>query len=346
MDPTAQRILGKDGLYVTQLGFGGAPLGDPTVPTPEPQAQATLAAAWEAGIRMFDTAPWYGATKSEHRIGHFLRSVPREDYVLSTKVGRIFTRPSDPARFAATEFATRWRHGLPFVLRFDYSGQGIRRSYEDSLQRLGLNRVDCLVIHDLDPRHQKGEDGVRRALEQLDGGGGFAELASLRSRGEIRAIGAGVNHVGMIPRLLERFDIDYFLIAMPYTLLDQEALDDELPLCEKRGAKVVIGSVFASGILATGPDATAQYGYSEAPAPVVEKVQRLIELCDKHDTSLPAAALQFPLAHPAVVSVIPGAVSPSQINANVAAFRTEIPGQFWADLKREGLVRADAPLPL
>ncbi|MBT6274848.1 MAG: aldo/keto reductase [Chromatiales bacterium] len=345
MDPTTRRNLGQRGLALTQLGFGGAPLGDPGEATPEDQAQATLAAAWKGGLRFFDTAPWYGNTKSEHRFGYFLRSKPREQFVLSTKVGRVYTRPDKPEFFPDTQYADRWRNGLPFVLRFDYSGQGVRRSYEDSLQRLGINRVDCLVIHDLDPRHQNGVDGVNKALEQLDAGGGYAELASLRARGEIGAIGAGVNHVGMIPRLLERFDIDYFLVAMPYTLLDQDALDDEFALCERHGAKVVIGAVFASGILASGPGPGAQYGYADAPAPVREKVRRLAQLCEEHGTTLTAAALQFPLAHPAVLSVIPGAIAPEQVQNNIAAFQSEVPAEFWAALRRENLVRADAPLP-
>ena len=249
------------------------------------------------------------------------------------------------ARFHETEHAARWKGGLPFVLRFDYTGNAVRRSYEDSLQRLGLNRADFLVIHDIDPRHQKGEDGVRRSLEQLDAGGGYAELASLRARGEIQAIGAGVNHTGMIPRFLERFDLDYVLVAMPYTLLDQEALEGELQLCEKRGVRVVIGAVFASGILATGSTGTARYRYQPAPEAVREKVSRIQALCDAHGVALNAAALQFPLAHPAVATVIPGANSPQQVEHNLAAFRSEIPQAFWAALRAEGLVHEDAPLP-
>ena len=345
MNSISQQSIGPGGTRVTELGFGCGTLGDPDEITSDEQAQAALAAGWQAGIRYFDTAPWYGNTKSEHRVGQFLRTRPRDEFVLSTKVGRLYSRPSDPARFDQSEFAARWAGGLPFVLRFDYSAAGIRRAYEDSLQRLGLNRVDFLVIHDLDPRHQKGEDGVHRALEQLDSGGGFAELASLRARGEISAIGAGVNHVGMIPRFLERFDIDYFLIAMPYTLLDQDALNGELQMCIERGVRVVIGAVFASGILATGSTPNAQYSYQGVSPAVRARVERIEQLCKLHGISLSAAALQFPLAHPAVATVIPGANSADQVRSNVDAFRTDIPAAFWHALREEKLIDAEAPLP-
>lgn len=331
---------------VTQFGFGGGTLGDPDEITTDRQAADTLEAAWSAGVRYFDTAPWYGNTKSEHRIGAFLRDKPRDDYVLSTKVGRVYSRPDDPTRFGDTEFARRWKGGLPFILRFDYSASGIRRSYEDSLQRLGINRLDCLVIHDLDPRHQKNEAGVQRSLAELEHGGGYAELRSMRMRGEIGAIGAGINHTGMIPRFLEKFDLDFVLMAMPYTLLDQEALNDELLLCEQRGVKVVVGAVFASGILASGPTPGAQYRYQAAADSVIEKVTRIQALCDTHQISLKAAALQFPLAHPQVVSVIPGANSPEQVRANLAAFSEDIPAEFWQALQSRKLIDERAPLPV
>lgn len=168
------------------MAFGAGFLGDPAGPSSEVQAQATLQRAWDVGIRYFDTAPWYGHTKSEHRVGYFLRDKPRDAFVLSTKVGRLYSRPRDLTMFESTEHGRRWRGGLPFVPRFDYSANGIRRSYEDSLQRLGLNRVDFLVIHDLGPRHQRGDAGVERGLEQLDAGGGYQELATLRARGKIQ----------------------------------------------------------------------------------------------------------------------------------------------------------------
>lgn len=332
-------------LALPTLGLGGGPLGDPTEITTEVQAQATLEAAWKRGIRYFDTAPWYGNTKSEHRLGYFLRQRPREDFIISTKVGRVYSRPKDIEAFKSSPWSKRWIGGLPFDLRFDYTRAGILRSYEDSLQRLGVSRVDALVIHDLDPRHQHSEEGVLHGLHALDADGGYAALAELKRTGEIKAIGAGINHVGMIPRFLERFDIDFFLVAMPYTLLDQSALDEELSICVERDIAVVIGAVFASGILATGARPGALYAYQDASAQTLERVTRIEAVAQRHAISLPSAALQFPLAHPAVAAVIPGANSPQQVEANVDAFNADIPAGFWVDLKAEGLLREDAPVP-
>ena len=240
---------------------------------------------------------------------------------------------------------SRWAGGLPFDLRFDYTRAGVLRSYEDSLMRLGLNRVDALLIHDLDLRHQKTEEGVRAAFEQLEAGGGYAALAELKAGGEIRAIGAGINHTGMIPRFLERFEIDFFLVAMPYTLLDQPALAEELPLCLERGASVVIGAVFASGILARGPAAGALYAYQPAADDVLERTRRIAAVCARHDVPLAAAALQFPLHHPAVASVIPGPDSPAQVRANLQHMRQVVPADFWAELKAARLIDPAAPTP-
>jgi D-threo-aldose 1-dehydrogenase len=341
VNPSQTRPLGRTGVEVTQLGFGAGTLGDPFEVIAERQAEETLAAAWDAGLRFYDTAPWYGNTKSEHRTGHFLRTRARGEFVLSTKVGRVYFRPADPA----TYHHPRWAGGLPFDLRFDYSGDGVRRAYEDSLQRLGINTVDALVIHDIDPRHQRSEEGVRGALGQLDAGGGYAVLDALRASGEVRALGAGVNHVGMIPRFLERFELDYFLVAMPYTLLDQPALDEELALCEARGVGVVIGAVFASGVLATGAAGGGRYAYQPAGAEVLDKVRRIESVCARHGVPLAAAALQFPLGHPTVASVIPGPSSPAQARQNAELMRVAIPAELWAELKAEGLLRADAPTP-
>jgi D-threo-aldose 1-dehydrogenase len=343
MEPFRQRRVADTQWLVTQLGFGGGTLGDPDEVTSNAQAEATLASAFEAGIGYFDTAPWYGNTQSEHRIGHFLRAQPRGDFSLATKVGRIYSRPEDPAAFSSSVWALRWRGGLSFDLRFDYTAQGIARSYADSLQRLGINTVDALTIHDLDFKHQKNDEGVQRGFEQLDRGGGFEMLVALKARGEIKAIGAGINHIGMIPRFLEHFDMDYFLIAMPYTLLDQSALDDELSLCRQHGVSVIVGAVFASGILATGARTGAQYGYQPADASTVDKVKRMEAVCRRHQCPLAAAALQFPLAHPQVVSVIPGANAPGQVEQNLAHMAHAIPHDLWAELKHEGLLRRDAP---
>ena len=223
-----QRVAATE-LQLPAMGQGCGTLGDPDVVISEDQAQQTLAAAWDGGLRYFDTAPWYGNTKSEHRVGQFLRQKPRREFVVTTKVGRVYRRPDDPESFANSPWMARWRGGLPFDLRFDYTRDGILRSYEDSLMRLGLNSVDALAIHDLDLKHQKNDANVRDALDALSDGGGYQVLSDLKARGEIKAIGVGINHTGMIRLFLERFDIDYFLVAMPYTLLDQPALDKDVP---------------------------------------------------------------------------------------------------------------------
>lgn len=339
VDAFAWRRVGRTALRVTQLGFGTATLGDIRVRVSEAQSAATIEAAWAAGIGFYDTAPWYGRTKSEHRLGQVLRGKPRDSYVLSTKVGRVFHRPAQPL---AGEDA--WAGPLAFDLRFDYTRAGVMRSYEDSLQRLGINTVDALLIHDLDAGYH-GEDGVRANLDALDVGGGFAALDELKARGEIKAIGAGINVTGMIPRFLERFPFDLFIVAMPYTLLNQAALDGELRLCTEKGASVVIGAPFASGILAVGARAGATYGYRPAEDDVMARARRIDELCAGYGVPLGAAALQFPFGHEAVVSIIPGPNAPEQVRSNLAWMRQPIPPELWVDLKREGLIRADAPTP-
>ena len=341
MDPLAMSRIGQTSLEVTRLGFGGATLGDARETLDEHTAEATLVAAYEAGIRYFDTAPWYGTGKSEHRFGHVLRTKPRDSYAISTKVGRVLVRPDDPATFKPE----RWAAGLPFVVRFDYTYDGVMRAYEDSLQRLGINTVDALLIHDLDFGYHGDEAGVRARFDELDRGGGYRALRTLKDRGEIQAIGAGINVTGFIPRFLERFELDVFLVAMPYTLLAQDALDAELPLVQERGASVVIGAPFASGILARGPDDQPTYGYKPAEAPVVERTRRIREVCGRYGVPLGSAALQFPFGHPAVASIIPGPNAPDQVRANVDWMRVDIPADLWPELKTEGLLRPDAPTP-
>ena len=339
IDPTARRRVGRSSLEVPVLGLGTVFLADPDALHTEREADAVLEAAWNAGVRYFDTAPWYGNTLAEHRLGRALWRRPRSSFVVTTKIGRVYRRPGNPAGF---DFP-RWKGGLHFELRFDYGREAVLRSYEDSLQRLGLNTVDALAIHDLDLRFHQEEGRVALYLEQLDSGGGFRVLEDLKRSGEIKAIGAGINHTGMIPRFLDRFDLDYFLVAMPYTLLDQDALDTELALCSSRGASVVIGAPFASGILATGAIPGARYRYVPAQPDVIERVRRIEAVCVRHAVPLAAAALQFPLFHPVVAATIPGADVPAQIVANVTHLRRDIPQAFWAELKATGLLRVDAP---
>ncbi|MBT5191941.1 MAG: aldo/keto reductase [Rhodospirillaceae bacterium] len=338
--------IGRTNVSVSRFGFGGVFIGDPDEITTDDQAQATLAAAYDGGVRYFDTAPWYGNTKSEHRLGQFLRNKPRQDFAISTKVGRVYSRPADEADFKANSpWAKRWLGGLPFELRFDYTYDGVMRSYEDSLARLGLARVDCLAVHDLDPRHQKSEAGVAAALDQLEQGRGFAALRELKEQGEIGAIGAGINEVGMISRFVERFEMDYFLIASPYNLLEQTALAEDLPLCEEHGIGVVLGAVFASGILASGSRAGAKFRYQAADTAILERVREIDLICQRHGVPLTAAALQFPLHHGAVNCIIPGANHPDQVTANLAAYTTAIPDDLWRELKQQGHLPLEAPTP-
>lgn len=339
MNAFHKRRVGTTSLLLPAVGMGGASLGDMHAAITETQAQATIETAYAAGIGYFDTSPWYGNTKSELRFGHVLRPKPRDSFVISTKVGRVHTHPADPDTYRHPA----WAGGLPFEPHFDYSRAGILKSYDMSLARMGIGRVDALLIHDLDPGHLGDGDGVANALDQL-AQGGFAALAELKARGEIRAIGAGINRVGMIGRFLDRFDIDFFIVAMPYTLLDQSGLE-ELNLCQDRGVSVVIGAPFASGILVQGPREDATYGYRPAREPILEKARRLQAVCEHHHIPLPAAALQFPFGHQSVVSIIPGPNAPDQVRQNLDWMHHPIPAALWADLRREGLLHTDAPLP-
>lgn len=345
MDPFERNQVGTTGLSITQFGFGGGTLGDPTDIIEDAQAWDTVSAAYDGGVRHFDTAPWYGLTKSEHRLGRYLGTRPRDTYTVSTKVGRIMFAPDDPVAFRDSRWLQRWKGGLPFDLRFDYTREGVMRSYEDSLQRLGINRVDALVIHDLNTRHRLDEAGVAAGMKELDAGGGYATLVELKNAGLVKAIGAGINLVGMVPRFIENFDLDFYLIASPYTLLDQHALDEELAMCVAHGASVIIGGVFSSGILATGAVPGALYAYQPAPEAIFDKTRRIEDVCARHDVPLPAAALQFPFGHASVVSVILGANSRAIVESNIAAMRLSIPSDFWAELKHDGLLRNDAPTP-
>ena len=340
MDVTEKRRIGATSLEVPRLGFGCAPLGELFVRVSDADAAATLQAAWDAGIRYFDTAPYYGMGMSEHRVGAFLRGQPRDQFVLSTKVGRMLR----PQRRGAELRPDMWEGGLPFEDVFDYSYDGIMRAHEDSIQRLGIPWVDCLVIHDLDHMFHQTDQNVQAYMTQLVTGG-WRALDELKRSGLVRAIGAGVNELGTIPRFLDAVPLDFFLLSMRYTLMEQDTLDDELPRCEAAGVGISIGAAFNSGILATGPVEGAKYNY-ENPAPeVIKKVGRIQAVCDRHGVPLPAAALQFPLGHSAVASVIAGAFMADQIAASAEWFQHPIPAALWAELKSEGLLREDAPTP-
>lgn len=339
MDPTQTRILGKSGVPVTQLGFGGAGLGELFARVDETTAAATLKAAWDAGIRFYDTAPFYGQGLSEIRTGRFLDNQPRSDFILSTKVGRWLFSPANRDAFKST-----WAGGLRFDHVHDYSYDGIMRAYDQSQMRLGMNRIDLLVIHDLDFSFHQTEAKVSAYLSQLFTSG-WRALDELRAHGLVKAVGAGINELGMIPRFLDMFDLDFVLLALRYTLLEQETLEMELPYCERRNVGVVIGGVYNSGITATGAIKGAKYNYQDAPPAIMEKVRKIDAVCQAHKVPLAAAALQFPLGHPSIATVIPGAINADQVRLNVETFRHPIPQALWSDLKREGLLAEQAPVP-
>jgi D-threo-aldose 1-dehydrogenase len=340
MDPTARRTLGTTGLAVTQLGLGGASYASLFHTVSELEAAGAIQAAWDAGIRYFDTAPWYGRGLSELRTGAGLRYRPRDEYVLSTKIGRWLKATRNEGRFDPSP----WTAPAPFEVVFDYSYDGIMRSYEQSQLRLGMSRYDLAVIHDLDAWYH-GEGAKWQAYFAQLVASGWRAVSELKAHGLLRGVGAGVNHLGLIPQYLDTLEVDFFLIAMPYTLLRQEVLDEEFAACERQGIGFVIGSPFQSGILATGATNPGRYDYGEAPPDVIEKVARIEAVCERHGVPLPAAALQFVLGHPSVATVIPGARSAAHVERNVANFRHPIPADLWAELKHEGLLREDAPVP-
>jgi D-threo-aldose 1-dehydrogenase len=339
MSDFERRRLGRTDVEVSVLGFGGATIGGLTGHVPEDQAQATLEAAWDEGIRYFDTAPFYGLGLSELRVGRLLRERPRAEFVVSTKVGRILRAPIDLERRR-----TSWPGGLGFEVKFDYTYDGILRAYEDSLQRLSLTRIDLAIVHDLDLGTHSGQRRWDAFMAQLLTSG-WRALDELRAARVIRGIGVGINPRGMIPHFLELFDPDFFVLAGRYTLMEQEVLEDELPACVERGVGIVIGAVFNSGLLATGPAPGARYDYTNPSQDKIERVTRIQAVCGRYGVPLVAAALQFPLAHPAVAAVIPGPVTAEQARSNAAGVRQSIPADLWRELKQEGLLRADAPTP-
>lgn len=341
MTPLPKRPLGDTGLDVTELGFGGASIGNLYHAVTDAQAAETVRAAIAAGIRYCDTAPYYGLGLSERRLGDCLRELDRDDVVLSTKVGRLL-KPLPGHR------GTARRHGfvtaMPFQPVYDYGYDAILRSYEDSLQRLGLARIDIVFVHDIGAlTHGEANDGHVRALAA----GGYRALAELRAAGAIGAIGLGVNEWQACEAAMAQGDYDCFLLAGRYTLLEQEALDSFMPKCQAAGVSLIVGGAYNSGILATGTrgGGTGYYNYAPAPDAVVDKVRRIEAVCDAHQVTLAAAALQFPLAHPVTASVIPGLGTPRRVAETVDLYRQAIPAAFWADLKSAGLVRADAPVP-
>jgi D-threo-aldose 1-dehydrogenase len=326
-------------LDFTAIGFGSAPLGNLYRAISNEQALLTLQEAWMQQIRSFDTAPLYRLGLAETRIGAFLREKLRDDYILSTKVGRLLQRCAPEAREGLGKF-----FDVPArQVIYDYSYDGVMRSFEVSFERLGLDRIDILLCHDIDIfTHGSAEASAPRTREFLDGG--VRALSDLRSQGVVSAIGLGVNEWQVSETVARHSDVDLFLLAGRYTLLEQEALDSFLPLCLKKGMGVIIGGPFNSGILATGPKPGAFFNYDLAPADILKRVAAIEAVCTSHGVALRDAALQFPLMHPAVVNVIPGAITPAEVRGNVESLNAAIPAALWRDLVSQKLLRDDAPI--
>jgi D-threo-aldose 1-dehydrogenase len=311
---------------VTRLGLGTAPLAGLFEEVPEPAALAVIERSWETGIRFYDTAPLYGHGLAEMRLGRVLQERPRNEFTLASKVGRLLRAGTTP------ESGQVFRGTPPVNPIFDFSYEGVMRSVDESLERLGLDRVDILHIHDPDNHYDEAVRGAYRALDQL------------RHEGVIKAVGAGMNQAEMLARFAREADFDCFLLAGRYTLLDQIALKELLPVCIERGVAIIAGGVYNSGILAD-PKAGARYNYVAAPATLVERAQRISAVCARHGVPIKAAAIQFPLGHPAVTCVVVGCRSVAQLDDSFAMFEFEIPSAMWQELKHEGLLDPDSPTP-
>ncbi|MEU2243025.1 aldo/keto reductase [Streptomyces sp. NPDC018338] len=322
------RTLGRSGVPVTSLGFGGAAVAGLFEDVGEEAAAATVEAAWEGGIRYFDTAPHYGLGLSERRIGAALRTRPRDAFTLSTKVGRVLEPYAGGGDDRADGFAVPATHRR----RWDFSADGVRRSLEDSLTRLGLDHVDVVLLHDPDGHEDQAFKEAYPALEEL------------RAQGVVRAIGAGMNQARMLARFVADTDVDAVLCAGRYTLLDQGASDALLPAAAAAGKSVIIGGVFNSGLLAApAPDAT--YDYAAAPEELVRRALRMREVTEAHGVPLRAAALRFPFGHPAVASVLVGARSPGEVRDAAEQFHRFLPETVWEGLRAQGLLPAGVPVP-
>jgi D-threo-aldose 1-dehydrogenase len=330
--------LGNGGLTFTELGFGTAPLGNLYRAIGDEEVDAILTLAWARGVRYFDTAPLYGLGLAETRLNRFLRGKPRDEYVLSTKVGRLLKATAPEGR----DGLGKWFDVPSRREIYDYSYDGVMRSVDFSLERLGIDRIDILLAHDLDIFSHGSQEAFEARIDEFMKGGYYA-LLSLRDQGVISAFGGGINEWQASQALAERGDFDIFLLAGRYTLLEQDSLESFLPLCQRRGIAIVIGGPYNSGILATGPRQGAFFNYDRAPPAILEKVARIETICVAHGVRMVDAAFQFPLRHPAVVSVIPGGQGVAEMESNLAAAHAEISAGLWTELKARGLMRPDAP---
>lgn len=325
MNPLERGRLGRTNVTVTRLSLGTAPLGGLYEAVSESQALNTVERAYELGIRYFDTAPLYGHGLAERRTGAVLRRYPRDEFALSTKVGRLL-RPGEPSPHGQFK-------GTPNVVPvFDFSYDSVMRSFAESLERLRLDRVDILYIHDPDEHYEAARDGA------------FPALARLRDERVVGAIGAGMNQSEMLARFARETDMDCLLLAGRYTLLEQGALRELLPLCQERNIAIVIGGVFNSDLLAN-PRPGAHFNYEAASEELIARAQNIAQVCARWDVPLKAAALQFPMAHPAVASVLVGVRSIEHLEENLRLFEKDIPDGLWGELKASGLLDAAAPVP-
>jgi D-threo-aldose 1-dehydrogenase len=335
------RQLGKTSINVSTLGFGAASMGNLYQAVPDDEAQATLAAAIDLGLNLFDTSPRYGLGLSERRVGDALRKSAKDSYVLSTKVGRILT-PDIKADI------TKLRYGfdtpMPFDAQYDYTYDGIIKSFEDSLQRLGLAEIDILLVHDLGAyTHGKNDAYYFEQFEKS----GYKALEELRKHGYIKAVGLGVNEAEICERVMNIGQFDCFLLAGRYSLLEQSPVHQFLPKCEEHGASIILGGPYNSGILATGVRGKTipHYDYEPAPKHIIDRVAKIETICDEYQVTLAAAALQFPLGHAAVASVIPGLGNAKRVEKTVDLFSEHIPSEFWQQLKDDNLLDQEAPIP-
>lgn len=327
----ATRTIGRTDIEVTELSFGGAPLGAVGDRISAETAAAIVQRARQGGIRYFDTAPLYGHGLSEKRLGATLRTLPRDDFALSTKVGRLLVPESEGERYAGM------RDAEPVAIRYDYSYDAVRRSLDASLERLGLDRVDILLCHDIDVwTHGDAQPGIFEAARN----GALPAMRDLREEGVVRAIGLGVNEWAVCSRVLDEMDVDCFLLAGRFTLLEQEPLDAFLPKCIERNVSIIIGGPYNSGILATDDRRRATYDYKPAPEHLWQKAQAIRRMCESHGVDPRAAALQYPLRHPAVAAVIPGVWTVDEVETNLGLIGTEIPDALWRDLAAADLARA------
>ena len=323
------QAIGRAGLRAPVLSFGTAPIANLLREVSDEDAASAIAAAWETGSRYFDTAPHYGLGLGEKRLGEVLSQFPREDYILSTKVGRLIEPTSDYP--GDNDLADGFMVPKDYVRVYDYSADGTKRSIEASMERLGVDRIDIVYVHDADDHYREALDGALPAL------------SALRDEGVISSFGAGMNQAEMITEFVRHSDLDVVMLAGRYTLLEQGALDNLLPLATERQVSIVAAGVFNSGLLAKNrPDENTTYNYAPAPAHIIERVNAIADICELHGVDLPEAAAQFPLGHPTVANVCLGARNGDQVRRNAGLFDKQIPSQMWRELVSAGFVRSES----